>query len=90
MKTERMVRVSSKGQIVLPKRWRDQLGIQEGDYLTVQEPKDGALVVSKSSGRSLEEITRNLRREVKARGITRKQLNQWIDQVRGELSADEA
>ncbi len=85
MAVERMVRVSSKGQIVLPKQAREELGIREGDYLTVQGPNEGALTIRKSSGRSLEEMTRELRKEVRARGITCKQLDQWIEEVRGEL-----
>ncbi|WP_457756299.1 AbrB/MazE/SpoVT family DNA-binding domain-containing protein [Thermodesulfatator indicus] len=30
------VRVSSKGQIVIPKKIRDELGIKQGDYLILE------------------------------------------------------
>ena len=35
-----LVKVSSKGLITLPKKIRSDLGIQEGDYLSISSDKD--------------------------------------------------
>jgi AbrB family looped-hinge helix DNA binding protein len=85
-----MVRVSSKGQIVLPKRLRDKLGIQEGDYLVV-EVKDDAIIVSKSEAASeLDRILEPLRQEAKKQGFTRAELMKMIKAMRRERKADAA
>jgi AbrB family looped-hinge helix DNA binding protein len=91
MKTERMVRVSSKGQIVLPKRFRDQLGIATGDYLLVKEMKDGALRIEKSEAASeLDRILEPLRQEAKKQGFTRAELMKMIKSMRKERKANAA
>ena len=90
MKTERMVRVSSKGQIVLPKRLRDRLGIVEGDYLIVEEADDGVLVVGKPSKAVLDTLLEPLRREAEAQGFTREELMDMIKAMRKERQSDAA
>jgi AbrB family looped-hinge helix DNA binding protein len=35
-----LVKVSSKGLITLPKKIRSDLGIEDGDYLTISSDKD--------------------------------------------------
>jgi len=37
MSSSKMVRVSSKGQIMLPKSFRDMTGIIDGDYIYIEE-----------------------------------------------------
>jgi AbrB family looped-hinge helix DNA binding protein len=49
-----LTRMSSKGQVVIPKRIRTQLGFEEGDRMTV-EARDGEIVLRKLS---LEDIVR--------------------------------
>lgn len=41
-------RLSSKGQLVIPKKFRDALNLESGEYLTV-ELKDNQLVLRKLS-----------------------------------------
>lgn len=41
------VRVSPKGQVVIPKPLRDKLGIKEGEEVLVEESKRGILVMKK-------------------------------------------
>ena len=40
MPEKKLVKVSSKGLITLPKKIRSDLGIQEGDYLSISSDKD--------------------------------------------------
>ncbi len=39
-----LVKVSSKGLVTLPKKIRSDLGINEGDYLTISSEKDRIIV----------------------------------------------
>ncbi len=89
MAQERMVRVSSKGQIVLPKRIRDKMGIGEGDYLAIEDLGNGLLVVGKPS-RLFEVIAEPITREAEAIGFTREQLMEMIKAMRAERKADAA
>ncbi len=43
--------VTSKGQLTLPKRVRDQLEISAGTRLAIEVAKDGSIVMRKLSGR---------------------------------------
>jgi AbrB family looped-hinge helix DNA binding protein len=41
------VKVSPKGQIVIPKEFRDKFGIKEGEEVIVEESRKGVLVMRK-------------------------------------------
>jgi AbrB family looped-hinge helix DNA binding protein len=43
----KLARVSSKGQIVIPKNYRDFMGILEGDYIYIKDVGPGLLLLSK-------------------------------------------
>jgi len=88
MRQGEMVRVSSKGQIVLPKRYRDTLKIRQGDYVKVRELDDGVLVLEKVQDSPLDVMFAGLRAEVKRRRFTRKDLEQAIKEVRAGRDAD--
>jgi len=80
------VRLSSKGQIVLPKRYRDKYGLRTGDCLVVDELDDGVLVIERQPRTRIEELTAQLREEVRKRGITRKDLEDAIKETRKRLA----
>jgi len=86
MATRNTVRLSSKGQIVLPKRFRDRYGLNEGDYLVVEELDGGVLVIERQPQTRLQKLTAELRKEVKSRGITRKELEDAIKETRKRLA----
>jgi len=41
------VKVSLKGQIVIPKAVRDEMGIKEGDELIVESSEEGIIIMKK-------------------------------------------
>jgi AbrB family looped-hinge helix DNA binding protein len=82
MATERMLRVSSKGQIVLPKRLREKTGIIEGDYVVAREIGGGVFIIKNQPETWLESITKELRDEVAAEGFTREDLDALIHDIR--------
>ena len=90
MRRGEVTRVSSKGQIVLPKQYRDDLNIREGDYISVYEVDDGILLIEKLKQSPLEAIASDLREEAKRRGFTREELETAIKSRRSERKPDAA
>ncbi len=69
--------VSSKGQIVIPKDFREDLGIKEGQKVVIEEVA-GAIViipVPKDPVKALRGL---------AKGITKKSSTQLVRELRGE------
>lgn len=90
MATERMVRVSSKGQIVLPKKIRDRMGIGEGDYIIIDELTEGVLIMAKSRIALFDAIAEPIRREAEEQGFTEDQLMDMIKEMRREPRSEES
>lgn len=90
MRNARMVRVSSKGQIVLPKRFRQAAGIGEGDYLAVAELADGVFVLGKSRSELFDAIAEPIRQKAEEQGLTPEQVMDAIKAMRKERQSDAA
>jgi AbrB family looped-hinge helix DNA binding protein len=79
------IRVSSKGQIVIPAFLRKLMNIKEGDEFEIFG-NEKAIVLKKIDKEALEkefeEIVAPIRERVKARGITRNDLRSIIREVR--------
>jgi antitoxin PrlF len=90
MKNAKMVRVSSKGQVVLPKSFREKIGIAEGDYLMIQELADGLLVLGKSRSEIFDAIAEPIRREAEEQGITPDDIMDFIKEMRKERHSNAA
>lgn len=86
MSNSRMIRVSSKGQIVLPKSFRERAGIADGDYIFVEEV-DGILLIEKPAPGRLSQLASNLRKDAKEQGFTRQDLEDAISEIRSRKSA---
>ena len=82
MSSSRMVKVSSKGQIVLPKSFRDRTGIVDGDYIFMEEI-DGILLIEKSAPSRLSVLTEELREDAAKNGFSRGDLQDAISKIRG-------
>ena len=77
-------RVTSKGQITIPKAVRERLNLAEGDKVAFIE-KDGNIVITKSSIIALREFLDSISREAQEKGITEEELLKDLEQVRGEM-----
>jgi AbrB family looped-hinge helix DNA binding protein len=79
------IKVSSKGQIVIPAFLRRLMNIKEGDEFEVFG-SDKAIVLRKIDKEGLEkefkEIVAPIRERVRAKGITREDLKRIIREVR--------
>jgi AbrB family looped-hinge helix DNA binding protein len=67
---ELRIKVGPKGQILIPKVFRDRYGLKEGDAVVIEPEEDGVLIRGRPSARETEqEIERHVS-ELRARGIT--------------------
>ena len=82
-----IIKVSSKGQVVIPAELRRIMGIAEGDELYVFGKED-ALVLKKIEKKSLEkefdDIVRPIQAKIKKLGITREDVEKEIQAYRRE------
>lgn len=81
MSNPRMIRVSSKGQIVLPKSLRDKVGIVDGDFIYIEEI-DGILLIEKPAPSRLSQLTEALRKDAADQDFTRQDLEDAINEIR--------
>jgi AbrB family looped-hinge helix DNA binding protein len=77
-------RVTSKGQITIPKAVRERLNLTEGSKVAFIE-KDGNIVITKSSVVALRDFLNSMSAEAQAKGITEEELLNDLDQVREEM-----
>lgn len=68
------MRVTTKGQVTIPKEIRDRLGIQAGSEVEFVADRDGARIVPIRAEQSHEERAR--------------QFKQWLDRVAGTVNLD--
>ena len=81
-----IVRVSSKGQMVIPAKIRKMMRLRIGDKLFAFGDRN-TMVLKKISKpaleREFEEIVAPVRKKIKKLGVTRKALKKTIREVRG-------
>jgi len=75
-----VVRVSSKGQIVIPKKVRKRLGIKEGEYMVLIQ--DGDILIMKKLDIDVERVLAEGENLAKKLGITREDVEGAIREVR--------
>ena len=82
--TKYPAKITSKGQVTIPKPVRVELGLQEGDYL-VLEPQGEYLIGAKAEISSEDEFDRladRIANRFKAKGITRSDVEDAIKWAR--------
>jgi antitoxin PrlF len=77
-------RISSKGQVTIPKPIRDLLKLNEGDRVAFLED-NGKVVIAKASLIALRELQNALDTEAQAKGITEQDLLNELEVVREEM-----
>lgn len=79
-----VARVTSKGQITIPKAIRERLNLDEGDKVAFIE-ENGKIIITKSSLVALREFLNATAEESKVKGITEEELLSELEKVREEL-----
>jgi len=79
----KLSKVQKKGQVTIPIEIRENLGIQEGDFVAFIQTEDGVLISPQSivAMRSLDQIGQAL----KEQGITLEELIESGRDIRGKL-----
>ncbi|AHF10062.1 MULTISPECIES: AbrB/MazE/SpoVT family DNA-binding domain-containing protein [Dehalobacter] len=77
-------RISSKGQVTIPKPIRDLLKLNEGDRIAFLED-NGKVVITKASLIALRELQDALSTEAQEKGITEQDLLNELEVVREEM-----
>jgi AbrB family looped-hinge helix DNA binding protein len=80
-----VIRVSSKGQVVIPAEWRKRIGVDEGDELLAISEGDVLLLkrVEKSLIRKeFFDTVKPIRRKIRRLGIQKKDLENAIKKAR--------
>ena len=77
-------RISSKGQVTIPKPIRDLLKLNEGDRVAFLED-NGKVVITKASLIALRELQDALSTEAQEKGITEEDLLNELEVVREEI-----
>lgn len=65
---EDIVKISSKGQIVIPKCVREKLGLQTGEKLLVVS-RDGEILLRKTKQTSIDDIAEKIETQAKKQNI---------------------
>lgn len=78
-------RVTSKGQITIPKAIRERLHLAEGDKVAFIEDEAGKIVITKSSVIALREFLDSMAKEIKVKGVAEEELLDDLEQVRGDM-----
>ncbi|MCJ2540426.1 MAG: AbrB/MazE/SpoVT family DNA-binding domain-containing protein, partial [Candidatus Thermoplasmatota archaeon] len=81
-----LTKMSSKGQVVIPKALRELLDIKEGDMFAMFGENDTIIMkrVNLPSKRDLERILRSGAEHAKEKGITREDVQRAVEEVRKE------
>jgi antitoxin PrlF len=79
-----VTRISSKGQVTVPKGIRQLLGLKEGDRVAFVE-ENGKVMIAKASIIAFNRLTDAISKEAKEKGITEEDLLKDLEQVREEM-----
>ena len=81
---EEFTKLSSKGQVVIPRSVRKELGLKEGTPFVVIARKDSILLkkMEKPKIKSWDEATKPFRSAVKKSKFTKEHLNKLIEETR--------
>jgi AbrB family looped-hinge helix DNA binding protein len=78
-------KVSSKGQVVIPQKLREKLGLQAGDEMEFQVLDDKTVLAQKVEPTAFEKAAARLSQEMAARGITQDDIDRALEEVKHEL-----
>ena len=84
MALSRRVRVSSKGQLVIPLEMRQALGLEAGDELVLHQLSGNLLLAEVPEPSPFQQAAARLRQQARDRGITRRDVARSVREARQE------
>jgi AbrB family looped-hinge helix DNA binding protein len=80
-----VVRISSKGQLVVPKEFRTDMGLRPGDNVAVYKINANLLILEKLPKSALAGITEELSKAAQRKGFGARELTAAIRKARKEI-----
>ena len=90
MPTKKRVRISSKGQLVIPKEIRDRLGLNPGDELVLYLVGDRLIVAEPVKPSPLEATLAAIEEEARRKGLTRQDIERALREAKAELHEEDS
>ncbi|MGH7727859.1 MAG: AbrB/MazE/SpoVT family DNA-binding domain-containing protein [Vulcanimicrobiaceae bacterium] len=78
-------KLTSKGQVTIPRAIREALGVRTGDHVLFELRKDGVRMSAVPDENPFLPLVGFFR---VGKGLTRKQVDDWIDDIRGHDTYD--
>lgn len=79
----KLVRVQEKGQVTLPAKVREKLGLKKGDLVSVEQTQNGVLITPQATV-AMEALDK-LGEALKKKGLTLEELIESGREIRGEI-----
>lgn len=79
-----LARVTSKGQITIPKAIRDKLKLKEGDKVLFIESEDGRIIIENAGLLAFKKLSNEISPEIEKWGVTEYDVAKWFEEVREE------
>ena len=90
-RTYAVARLTRKGQVTIPRKLREELGLKPGDYLVLR-PVAGGIFVSKAAivpesraEEVLRQVAARIGREAERRGLRDEDLDAFVDEIQTSL-----
>jgi antitoxin PrlF len=78
-------RMTSKGQVTVPKNIREALGLSEGDRVAFARGPDGRIVLEKVGLITFRKLADELAKSFEEKGISEEEALQELERIREEL-----
>jgi len=89
MKETEFRNVTSKGQVTIPKKFRDILDIDPGDKVKFElKDIDGAPCLTISKESTFSYLLKELQEEVRKKDLDKEELNKMLEETRNKLVED--
>ncbi len=89
MKNSEFRNVTSKGQVTIPKKFRDILDIDPGDKIKFElTDNDGDTCLTLSKESTFSYLLKELQEEAKKHNLNKKELDQMIEETKEKLVKD--
>jgi antitoxin PrlF len=83
------MRVTSKGQVTIPKELRDELNLREGSRLAFYHNDRGEVVIAKASNIAFKRLTHQFSKVLNEKEITQEEIERELAIVREEMRKEQ-
>jgi AbrB family looped-hinge helix DNA binding protein len=85
---KRTYAIQERGQVTLPREWREKYGLKKGDLVSFSVDEEGRLVVAPRTALAMEALDR-IGKALEERGVSLEEMLDTIEQTRQEMYEEE-